>query len=196
MSATTVNAFPPLHAFNSSRSWFLALIVLLHAGFFWVLTHGVDDRQRRDPAAGDRRFPARQVEAQLPKPPRSNPSRRKSSIAWAPRSDPAAPGRSCRRHDLPSRHRLRSRRAVRLTGPGLQAPVRAGHRRAARSIRAFRLTRARVSGLGNPAGARGHGMAVGARSCRTGASARCASISRAATCSSMNPRCAKRASGA
>ena len=29
MSAT-VNAFPPLHAFNSSRSWFLALIVLLH----------------------------------------------------------------------------------------------------------------------------------------------------------------------
>jgi len=41
MSAITVNAFPPLHAFNSSRSWFLALIVLLHAGFFWVLTHGV-----------------------------------------------------------------------------------------------------------------------------------------------------------
>jgi len=41
MSATTVNAFPPLHEFNSSRSWFLALIVLLHAGFFWVFTHGV-----------------------------------------------------------------------------------------------------------------------------------------------------------
>lgn len=41
MSATTVNAFPPLHAFNSSRAWFLALIVLLHTGFFWVLTHGV-----------------------------------------------------------------------------------------------------------------------------------------------------------
>ena len=41
MSAITVNAFPPLHTFNSSRSWFLALIVLLHAGFFWVLTHGV-----------------------------------------------------------------------------------------------------------------------------------------------------------
>lgn len=41
MSAITVNAFPPLHAFNSSRGWFLALIVLLHAGFFWVLTHGV-----------------------------------------------------------------------------------------------------------------------------------------------------------
>lgn len=41
MSATTVNAFPPLHSFNSSRSWFMAAIVLLHAGFFWLLTHGV-----------------------------------------------------------------------------------------------------------------------------------------------------------
>jgi hypothetical protein len=41
MSATTVNAFPPLHAFNSSRSWFLALIVLVHLGFFWALTHGL-----------------------------------------------------------------------------------------------------------------------------------------------------------
>ncbi|HKU16258.1 MAG TPA: TonB family protein [Steroidobacteraceae bacterium] len=41
MSATTVNTFPPLHALNSPRSWFLALIVLLHAGFFWALTHGV-----------------------------------------------------------------------------------------------------------------------------------------------------------
>ena len=41
MSATTVNAFPPLHTFNSSRSWFLALIVLVHLGFFWALTHGL-----------------------------------------------------------------------------------------------------------------------------------------------------------
>lgn len=37
----TVNTFPPLHALSSPRSWFLALIALLHAGFFWVLTHGV-----------------------------------------------------------------------------------------------------------------------------------------------------------
>lgn len=37
----TVNTFPPLHALNSPRSWFLALIALLHAGFFWALTHGV-----------------------------------------------------------------------------------------------------------------------------------------------------------
>lgn len=37
----TVNAFPPLHALNSSRGWFIALIALLHVGFFWVLTNGV-----------------------------------------------------------------------------------------------------------------------------------------------------------
>lgn len=37
----TINAFPPLHALNSSRGWFVALIVLLHAGFFWALTNGV-----------------------------------------------------------------------------------------------------------------------------------------------------------
>ena len=41
MSATTVNAFPPLHAFSSSRSWFMALIVLVHAAFFWALTNGL-----------------------------------------------------------------------------------------------------------------------------------------------------------
>jgi periplasmic protein TonB len=41
MSTTTVNAFPPFHSFNSSRSWFMAFIVLLHVGFFWGLTHGV-----------------------------------------------------------------------------------------------------------------------------------------------------------
>lgn len=41
MSAITVNAFPPLHTFNSSRSWFMALIVLVHLGFFWALTSGL-----------------------------------------------------------------------------------------------------------------------------------------------------------
>ena len=44
MSAITVNAFPPLHSFNSSRSWFMALIVLVHLGFFWGLTHGLTFR--------------------------------------------------------------------------------------------------------------------------------------------------------
>lgn len=38
--AATINAFPPLHAFNSSRSWFLALITLLHAGVLWMLANG------------------------------------------------------------------------------------------------------------------------------------------------------------
>jgi protein TonB len=38
MSATTANTFPALHAFNMSRSWFLAAIVLVHLGFFWALS--------------------------------------------------------------------------------------------------------------------------------------------------------------
>jgi periplasmic protein TonB len=38
--AATINAFPPLHAFNSSRSWFLALITLLHVGVLWMLATG------------------------------------------------------------------------------------------------------------------------------------------------------------
>src|ERR671915_578036 len=38
--AATINAFPPLHAFNSSRSWFLALITLLHVGVLWMLANG------------------------------------------------------------------------------------------------------------------------------------------------------------
>lgn len=40
MSAT-INAFPPVHQFNSSRSWFMAVIVLLHVGFFWALSNGL-----------------------------------------------------------------------------------------------------------------------------------------------------------
>lgn len=53
MSATTVNAFPPLHAFNSSRSWFLALIVLVHLGFFWGLTNGLAVYIINPPKGGD-----------------------------------------------------------------------------------------------------------------------------------------------
>lgn len=41
MSATMLNAFPPLHGFSSPRSWAMAIIVLLHLGFFWALTNGL-----------------------------------------------------------------------------------------------------------------------------------------------------------
>src|SRR5688572_6973118 len=37
---TTTSTFPPLHALNSPRSSFLALIALLHVEFFWALTNG------------------------------------------------------------------------------------------------------------------------------------------------------------
>ena len=40
MSTTTVNTFPPLHTFDSPRSWVLAFIILLHIGFFWALNNG------------------------------------------------------------------------------------------------------------------------------------------------------------
>lgn len=40
MSAT-LNAFPAVHTFNSPRSWVMAIIVLLHLGFFWALTSGL-----------------------------------------------------------------------------------------------------------------------------------------------------------
>jgi periplasmic protein TonB len=53
MSATTVNAFPPLHAFNSSRGWFLALIVLVHLAFFWGLTNGLAVYIIDPPKGGD-----------------------------------------------------------------------------------------------------------------------------------------------
>jgi protein TonB len=41
MTATTINTFPSLHSWSSPRSWALAIIVLLHMGFFWVLTNGL-----------------------------------------------------------------------------------------------------------------------------------------------------------
>lgn len=41
MTATTIHSFPSLHSWSSPRSWALAIIVLLHMGFFWALTNGM-----------------------------------------------------------------------------------------------------------------------------------------------------------
>ena len=41
MSATTINSFPSLHSLSSPRGWALAIIALLHLGFFWALTNGL-----------------------------------------------------------------------------------------------------------------------------------------------------------
>lgn len=41
MGTTTVNTFPPLHALDSPRGWILALIVLLHVAFVWVLNNSL-----------------------------------------------------------------------------------------------------------------------------------------------------------
>jgi len=44
MTVTTINTFPSLHSWSSPRGWALAIIVLLHAGFFWALTNGLSQR--------------------------------------------------------------------------------------------------------------------------------------------------------
>jgi len=44
MAATTVNSFPSMHEWNSPRAWALAIIVLLHLGFFWALTNGMTQK--------------------------------------------------------------------------------------------------------------------------------------------------------
>lgn len=46
MTATTINSFPSLHSLNSSRGWALAIIALLHLGFFWALTNGLSHKLR------------------------------------------------------------------------------------------------------------------------------------------------------
>lgn len=41
MNTVVLNTFPSINAFTSPRAWFLAIIVLLHAGFVWMLSSGV-----------------------------------------------------------------------------------------------------------------------------------------------------------
>lgn len=41
MRTTTINTFPPLHAFDSPKAWFMAIIVLLHVGFVWAVNNGL-----------------------------------------------------------------------------------------------------------------------------------------------------------
>lgn len=42
--SVTIHTFPPLHSLNSSRSWALAVIVLLHLVFFWAFSSGLGQR--------------------------------------------------------------------------------------------------------------------------------------------------------
>ena len=42
--STTVHAFPPLQSMTSPRGWVLAIIVGLHALFFWAFTAGLGPR--------------------------------------------------------------------------------------------------------------------------------------------------------
>lgn len=39
--SVTVHTFPPVQGMDSSRGWVLAIIALIHLGFFWALTSGL-----------------------------------------------------------------------------------------------------------------------------------------------------------
>ena len=41
MSTVTVNTFPAINTFQSPRGWFLAIILVLHVGFFFALNNGL-----------------------------------------------------------------------------------------------------------------------------------------------------------
>lgn len=75
--STTVNTFPPLHLFDSPRSWFLACIVLLHVGFFWALNNGFSFSKILLPP------PHSQV-VFLPQRPEPAPTPTKQIVDWIP----------------------------------------------------------------------------------------------------------------
>ncbi len=72
MSATTVHSFPAINALGSPRGLMLAVIVLLHAAFFWSLNNGLSRSVLAFvPARIQASFiedPARPVPAPPPKP--------------------------------------------------------------------------------------------------------------------------------
>ena len=70
MSATTINTFPSLHSWSSPRSWAMAIIVLLHVGFFWVLTNGMSITI---PKVFDSRPPELLPQIEQPTPPKPKP---------------------------------------------------------------------------------------------------------------------------
>lgn len=43
MSVATINSFPSFHSLNSPRGWALAIIALVHLGFFWALSNGLSN---------------------------------------------------------------------------------------------------------------------------------------------------------
>jgi protein TonB len=79
MSAVTVNTFPSINTFTSARSWFLAIIVLLHVGFFWALSNGLS-------IGAIVELPQKTIVDFLPAPPK--PNRPPKQITNAPPIEP------------------------------------------------------------------------------------------------------------
>lgn len=70
MTATTINTFPSLHSWSSPRGWAMAIIVLLHVGFFWALTNGMSISL---PKVFDTRPPELLPQITQPTPPKPKP---------------------------------------------------------------------------------------------------------------------------
>lgn len=80
MSAISVNTFPAINTFQSPRSWFLALIVVLHVGFFFALNSGLSFSTLVLPP---REFKVSLIEEAVPVPP-PTPHLVEPSTTWSP----------------------------------------------------------------------------------------------------------------
>jgi protein TonB len=80
LSLNTLNSFPAIHTFRSPRSWFLALIVILHVGFFFALNSGLSFSTLVLPP---KEFKVSLIEETKPTPPSPSPIL-KPNTTWAP----------------------------------------------------------------------------------------------------------------
>lgn len=80
MSAFSLNTFPAINTFHSPRSWFLALIVILHVGFFFALNSGLSFSTLVLPP---KEFKVSLIDERKPTPPVSQPVL-KPDTTWSP----------------------------------------------------------------------------------------------------------------
>jgi periplasmic protein TonB len=81
MSEISLNTFPAINTFHSPRSWFLALIVVLHVGFFFALNSGLSFSTLVTPPNV---FKVSMIDERVTAPPPSQPIL-KPNTTWSPR---------------------------------------------------------------------------------------------------------------
>lgn len=86
----TINTFPPFQSMGSPRGWILAAIVLLHFGFFVVLSAGLmpDIFPKTHPATKVTFIPTKVEPQKPPKPTDWRPTNPVPSTVWVPRPEP------------------------------------------------------------------------------------------------------------